>query len=133
MLFFIVDASVDIPTSNVQRFSSPHILANICCLLFLIIAILIEVKCCLIAVLLCLSLVTSDINHLSMWLLAVCMSSLEKYLFSSSVHSIFSQVVGFFLMLSCMSSLYVVDVNLLSDLAFANIFSQQSVTFSFCG
>ena len=45
-----------------------------------------DVKWYLIVVLICMSLMTSNIEHLCMHLLAVCIFPLKKYLFKSFAH-----------------------------------------------
>ena len=110
-----------------------HLCQHLLALVFLVTVIPTGMRWYLIVVLVCISLMIGEAEHLFLYLLAICMSFLEKCLFKSFAH-FFNWIVwifGLFVFIFYFFTFcywvvgvpYILDINPLSDIGFTNIFS----------
>ena len=120
ILFSRVAVSASVPTKSARGLPFLHTLQHLLFVNFWMTAILTLVEWYITVVLICSPLIMSNIEHLFMCFLAICRSSLEKCLFRSSVHLLIELII--FLVLSCTSCLYILEISSLSVVPFAIFF-----------
>ena len=127
ILFFIVIIPIYSLINSVQGFPFLHILANICSLLPFWWQSFWQVWGFVISIFI--SLMISDVEHLFIFLLAIYMAFLEK----SPIRSVhFLRQIFVFFMLSCISSLYILDMNpIIGYITYKPLLPFSSLSFHF--
>ena len=100
ILFSILAAPIYIATNSIRGFPFHHMLTNTRYCDLTDDTLLMDVRWHLILVLTCTSLMISNVEHCFIYLFAICLSFLGKYLFRSSLPFSLG-FFGYFLMLSC--------------------------------
>ena len=109
ILFPIVSVPIYILKQQCTRLSFSSFLPTLVIFCLLMIAILTDVRWYHIVVFICISLMVSDIEHIFMCLLAICMSFLGKKSFQILCCFLISSF-SFYLVMRCISSMYLLNI-----------------------